>query len=37
MGLMTEDPMLTQRREACRQRVALLNRARSEIAAVTMI
>ena len=33
-GLMTEDPALTQRREACRQRVALLNRARMEISAV---
>ena len=33
-GLMKEDPALTQRREACRQRVALLNRARLEISAV---
>jgi hypothetical protein len=33
-GLMTEDPALSQRREACRQRAALLNRARLEISAV---
>ena len=30
-------PALTQRREACRKRVVLLNRARSEIANVVMI